>query len=97
MIADDYEIVSVESSDPPRGLAGAGWYRYVIGQGENTIHGYRQGDLESVTESVKAIVERLNERRFGRRGRVQLDMSAREKDSPARQKSVPAVHRQRFR
>lgn len=97
MMADDYQILSVEPADPPRGLAGAGWYRYIIGQGENTIHGYRQGDLESVTESVEAIVERLNERRFGKRGRVQLDMSARETNSPDRQKSVPAVHRQRFR
>lgn len=93
----DYEIVSVESVDPPRGLAGAGWYRYTIGQGENTIHGYRQGDLESVTESVTDIVERLNQRRFGKRGRVHLDMSGSGEKSRAKHRSAPAVHRQRLR
>ena len=81
MIDKDYEIVSVESADPPTGLAGPGWHRYVIGEGRNTIQGYRRGDLKSVTESVEAIVEGLNERRFGKRGRVHLDMSARQKSS----------------
>ena len=53
-------------------MDGADWHRYVIAQGNNTIFGYRQGNLKSVTTSVEEIVMRLNERRMGRRGRVHL-------------------------
>ena len=76
MIEDDYEIVSVEPTAPPKHFGGTGWHCYVIGQGENTIRGYRQGSMEIVRESVEEIVARLNERRFGKRGRVHLDMSS---------------------
>lgn len=75
MIKDDYEIVSVESTVPPEHMGGTGWHCYVIGQGKNTIRGYQQGSLEIVKQSVEEIVTRLNERRFGKRGRVHLDMS----------------------
>ncbi|MDH3441440.1 MAG: hypothetical protein OEM63_11855, partial [Gammaproteobacteria bacterium] len=51
------------------------WHCYIIEQGNNTIRGYQQGKITAVRESVEAIVERLNERRFGKRGRVHLDMS----------------------
>ena len=71
-----YEIVSVEPTDPPGNAEGAGWHRYVIGLGKSRIRGYQRGDLEAVTESVEQIVARLNERRFGKRGRVHLDMSS---------------------
>jgi hypothetical protein len=76
MIGEDFEIVSVEPADPPSGMAGGGWHCYTIEQGENTIRGYRQGNLKSVTRSVEEIVARLNERRYGKRGRVHLDMSS---------------------
>ena len=72
---DDYEIVSVESTVPPKHMGGTGWHCYVIGQGENIIRGYRQGSLEVVRQSVEEIVTRLNERRLGKRGRVHLDMT----------------------
>lgn len=76
MMAEDYRVVSVEQADPPSGLAGNDWHCYTIGQGSNRIYGYRRGNLASVTQSVEAIVERMNERRFGKRGRVHLDMSS---------------------
>jgi len=81
---DNYEVVSVEEADAPRGLAGEDWHRYTICQGENTIQGYRRGDLATVTQSVEAIVTRLNERRAGKRGRVHLAMTAREGKSGGR-------------
>jgi hypothetical protein len=40
-------------------MVGTGWHCYVIEQGENRIRGY----------------QRLNERRYGKRGRVHLNMS----------------------
>jgi len=76
LIEQDYEIVSVEPADPPGGMAGTGWHCYVIEQGENTIRGYQRGSTKAVKQSVEEIVERLNERRYGKRGRVHLNMSA---------------------
>lgn len=75
LIEDEYEIVSVDPADPPEHLSGTGWHRYVIAHGENTIRGYQRGSLEIVRQSVEEIVMRLNERRFGKRGRVHLDTS----------------------
>jgi len=72
----DYEIVSVEPADPPGDMVGNGWHCYVIEQGENTIRGYQRGSMKAVKQSVEEIVERLNERRYGKRGRVHLNMSA---------------------
>ncbi len=67
-----YEIVSVQRAEPPPGLEGSDWYRYVITQGSNTINGCRQGNLNAVTLAVEEIVVQLNERRLGKRGRVNL-------------------------
>ena len=66
-----YEIVSVRRSEPPPGEEGS-WYRYVIRQGPNTIQGYRQGNLKTVTGAVKRIVAQLNERRSGKRSTTVL-------------------------
>ena len=76
MSDEEYSIVSVEPTSPPRDMVGTDWHCYTIAQGNNTIRGYQQGKLKAVRESVESIVERLNERRFGKRGRVHLDMSA---------------------
>ena len=75
MIEENYEIVSVRPTEPPSDMAGTNWHSYVIVQGANTIRGYRQGTLNSVTKAVKELVFRLNERRAGRSGRVHLVMS----------------------
>jgi hypothetical protein len=73
---DQYEIVSVEPTDPPADTAGTGWHCYTIQQGRNTIRGYQQGNIEGVTEAVGEIVDRLNARRYGNIGRVHLVMSS---------------------
>jgi len=76
-VADNnYEIVSVEPSDPPADTAGTGWHCYIIQQGRNTIRGYQRGNIQLVTQAVEEIVARLNERRRGRFGRVHLVMSS---------------------
>ena len=76
MSDNDYEIVSVEPTDPPTDMGGTGWHCYIIGQGANTIRGYKRGSIHSVTRAVEEIVLRLNERRYGRSGRVHLTMSS---------------------
>jgi len=67
-----YEIVSVRRAEPPPGAEGSDWHRYVIAQGTNTIHGFRQGNLKAVTLAVEEIVAQVNERQLGKRGRVNL-------------------------
>lgn len=76
MITNNYEIVSVEPSDPPADTAGTGWHCYIIRQGRNTIRGYQQGNIQYVTQAVEEIVARLNDRRYGKSGRVHLTMSS---------------------
>ena len=73
---NNYEIVSVEPTDAPADTVGTGWHCYVIEQGKNTIRGYQQGNVKTVTRAVEEIVARLNERRYGKSGRVHLTMSA---------------------
>ena len=65
-----YEIVSVSRSDPPSGMEGDDWHRYVISQGKNTIEGYRQGKPRAVKKAVEEIVAQVNERHMGKRSRV---------------------------
>jgi len=40
------------------------------------MRGFRRGDLRAVTAAAEAIAEQLNERRFGKRARVQLVMTS---------------------
>ena len=54
-------------------MEGSNWHQYVIAfEGRNTIHGYQPGNLKAVTRAVEEIVAQLNERHFGKRGRVDL-------------------------
>ena len=71
-----FGIVSVKPIDTPRGMDGARWHCYVIEQGKNSIRGYRQGSIDTVTRAVEEMVLRLNERRRGKYGRVHLTMSS---------------------
>ncbi len=79
MIDNDYEIVSVEPTDPPADTAGTGWHCYIIQQGSNTIRGYQRGNIQFVTEAVEEIVARLNARRYGKSERVHLIMTPQDK------------------
>ena len=74
MTEENYEIVSVQPTEPPSDMEGSNWHSYVIVQGSNTIRGYRKGSLTSVRKAVKDLVFRLNERRAGKRGRVHIVM-----------------------
>ncbi|MCZ6476597.1 MAG: hypothetical protein O6700_09750 [Gammaproteobacteria bacterium] len=77
-----YEIVSVRRADPPPNTEGSDWHCYVITQGSNVIHGYRQGQLKVVTKAVEEIVARLNDRRTLKPGRVHLVLTSKKKIAP---------------
>jgi hypothetical protein len=72
--ANDYRLVSIREARAPAGANGIEWHRYEIIQGPNTIVGYREGSIESVTTAVEEIVLQLNERRLDRRGRVHIKL-----------------------
>jgi len=67
-----YEIVSILKTESPPGAVGSDWHRYVIAHGTNIINGYKQGSLNSVTAAVEENVAQFNERQLGKRGRVDL-------------------------
>ncbi len=69
---EHYEIESVRRVKAPPETQGSDWHRYIIVQGQNKIHGYRQGNLKEVTTEVEELVAQLNQRRLGKRGRVNL-------------------------
>lgn len=71
-LGERFELFVVEESDAPGDGVPGTWYRYTITQGNNVITGMRQGSRAAVTRAVTEIVEALNERRVGRRGRVHL-------------------------
>ena len=74
---EPFALGDVDKTTPPvEGETGT-WHRYTINQGPNTITGYRKGSRTAVTRAVKLIVAELNERRFGRRGRVHLTSPSR--------------------
>lgn len=69
---EPYEIESIRRVKAPPDTEGADWHRYIIVQGNNTINGYRKGNLQEVTIEVEELVAQLNQRRLGKRGRVNL-------------------------
>ncbi len=81
VLGKPYGIVSIKRSEPPEGTEGKNWYSYVISLGPNVIQGYRKGTLKAVTEAVEEVVVQLNERRMGKRGRVNLVPTPKKKAS----------------
>jgi hypothetical protein len=73
---EPFRIVEFAKADPPSGQPDTEWYRYVISQGRAAMAGMRQGSRESVIAAVEDIVNRMNERRLGRSGRVHLKMGS---------------------
>lgn len=72
---EPYRLNSIAKAEAPVDGGSSNWYRYEITQGDNTIVGHRHGGLKAVTSAVEDIVDRLNERRGGKTGRVQLTPS----------------------
>ena len=64
-------------AETPAGAEGSDWHRYVITQGQNTIHGVRRGTLAAVTAAVEEIVGQLNDRRAQKSGRTHIVLRGR--------------------
>jgi len=57
-----FHVISIEKSEPPKGMTKGDWYHYVIGGGSSQITGKRSGTLKSVTDHVEEFVGNLNQR-----------------------------------
>ncbi len=55
-----YRVLSVEKTEPPEGMSGDNWHRYVIEHGSSTIEGIRSGTLKDVTQHAETFAEDLN-------------------------------------
>ena len=61
-----FKVDSISRTTAPPGTEGV-WHSYVISQGTNTITGVRAGTHDEVTLLLHDMIERLNERRAGKR------------------------------
>jgi hypothetical protein len=61
-----FKVDSISMSSAPAGAEGV-WHSYVISQGTNTITGVRAGTHAEVTTLLQDMIERLNERRAGKK------------------------------
>jgi hypothetical protein len=61
-----FKVDSIAKATAPAGAEGV-WHSYVISQGTNTITGIRAGTHAEVTTLLQDMIERLNERRAGKR------------------------------
>jgi len=62
VIGGSFSVVSIEKTDPPKGVSDGEWYGYVITRGDSEIRGLRAGSKKAVTGYVKEYVENLNRR-----------------------------------
>lgn len=63
-MAKEYQVISVEETQPPEGMPEGTWYRYVIGRDQSEIEGLRPGSLSTVTEHAESVAEDLNSRTY---------------------------------
>ena len=62
-MGQNYEIVSIQRTEPPPDGKGSNWYRYEIAfEGSITITGCRQGNLKDVTSGVVEMIAQVNKR-----------------------------------
>ncbi len=62
-----FKLESISRTAAPDGAEGV-WHCYVISQGTNTITGVRAGTHAEVSILLEQMIERLNERRSGKKG-----------------------------
>lgn len=65
-VEQPFRVSEVVRAPAPDG-SNSVWHRYLISQGTNTITGLRAGRHEDVFLQVEAMVERLNQRRMGKK------------------------------
>jgi hypothetical protein len=65
----DYNLVSIEKTQPPVADEKGSWYQYVIANKITTVSGRRRGSKDEVTHFVKSCIQRLNTRHLQAAGK----------------------------
>lgn len=63
-----FRVDLISEVPAPEGSSGI-WHQYVISQGTNTITGLRAGARVEVVAQLDEMVERLNQRRMGKKAK----------------------------
>ena len=58
----EYRLDRVEKSEPPAGMQGDNWYRYVVKRKNGDITGSRCGSYQQVSSYAEALTDSLNAR-----------------------------------
>ena len=58
----NYHVERVEKVEPPAGMPGDDWHRYVIGRGSSKIEGLKPGAMHEVRQHAETVAEDLNAR-----------------------------------
>jgi hypothetical protein len=61
-----FKVDSISRTAAPPGAEGV-WHCYIISQGTNTITGVRAGTHAEITTQLQDMIERLNDRRAGKK------------------------------
>ncbi|MBZ0071534.1 MAG: hypothetical protein WCY26_07750 [Thiohalobacteraceae bacterium] len=58
----EYKLIRVEKAEPPAGVNGGSWYRYVVTRKNAEIVGNRCGSLQQVRRYAQEFTDALNTR-----------------------------------
>ena len=58
----EYSLVRVEKTDPPAGMQGNNWYRYIVKRKNGDIIGNRCGSFQQVSSYAQSFTDGLNAR-----------------------------------
>ena len=67
VIKAKFNVMNIEKTSTPDGMAGDNWYQYVVGQGTSEIKGLTMGTLNQVTEHANRVANDLNDRSKGKK------------------------------
>ena len=70
----DFELLTMEKTQPPEKDDKGPWYRYSIANKITTVNGYRRGSKAEVVEFINSTLKRLNSRHLSPGGRQSVSL-----------------------
>ena len=61
----DFELVTIEKTQPPVQNAGGNWYHYTIANKITSVSGHRRGSKAEVSSFIDSCIQRLKTRHLG--------------------------------
>jgi hypothetical protein len=70
----DFELLTMEKTQPPVNDDKGPWYRYSIANKITTVDGVRRGSKAEVTQFIDSTLKRLNSRHLSPAGRQSVSL-----------------------